>query len=150
MESRRSVSHLLSPIEHTNIIHYQIALTILFSDTAQWVAQLRDVYEPYEGGSPQFRLGLWRQVFDAPSYSRFFQPPEETVVPHLITATAESVVERVCTKSYIAIQSDEERAKILNSVSSIVEKGDGKVWVDKEKGIFEYPYTTTVVVLRRK
>lgn len=119
-------------------------------EAAQWVAQLRDVYEPYEGGSPQFRLGLWRQVFDAPSYPKLFHPPEEVVFPHIITGTVEAVTERVCTKSYIAVQSEEERAKILRLVSEIVERGDGKVWVDKDKGIFEYPYTTTTVVLRRK
>lgn len=63
---------------------------------------------------------------------------------------AASVADRVCSKSYIAVQTKEEQQAIRKSVDEILERGDDKVWVDQEKGLFEYPYNTFVVVLHRK
>ncbi len=36
-----------------------------------WVASNRNLYEAYEQGTPQFRLGLWRKMYDAPSIALF-------------------------------------------------------------------------------
>ncbi|KAL5532751.1 hypothetical protein ACEPAF_4525 [Sanghuangporus sanghuang] len=119
-------------------------------ERAQWVAQLRDSYERYELGSPQFRLGLWRKVFTVPSYAKFFRPAEETTLSRVIPATEESVKNRVLSKSYIAVQPKEAQEAIKQGIHDILEKGDGKVWIDKEQGVFEYPYNTFVVVMRQK
>lgn len=35
---------------------------------ASWVGKIRDVYEKYEAGTPQYRLGWWRETFDTQSY----------------------------------------------------------------------------------
>lgn len=35
---------------------------------ARWVAQIRDAYESYEEGTPQYRLGWWRKMFDTEAY----------------------------------------------------------------------------------
>ena len=120
------------------------------SDAAGWVAQLRDVYERFEKGSPQFRLGLWRAVFDAPSYPVLFQPHNETVFSYTIPATADIVADRVCSKSYIAVESKESQAEVRAGVKDILHKGDGKVWINEKEGVFEYPYKTYVVALKRK
>ncbi|KAL5511249.1 hypothetical protein ACEPAH_4464 [Sanghuangporus vaninii] len=119
-------------------------------ERAQWVAQLRDSYEQYELGSPQFHLGLWRKVFTVPSYDKFFQPGEETTLSRVIPATEESVKNRVLSKSYIAVQPKEVQEAIKQGIHNILEKGDEKIWIDKEQGVFEYPYKTFVVVMRRK
>jgi hypothetical protein len=43
---------------------------------AKWVAQNRDAYESYEAGTPQYRLGLWKEMFETGpykvSYSRLY------------------------------------------------------------------------------
>ncbi|EJD02306.1 WD40 repeat-like protein [Fomitiporia mediterranea MF3/22] len=119
-------------------------------ERARWVATLRDSYETYEQNSPQYRLGLWRAVFSVPSYAANFNPHEETIVSHSIPATEQSVQDRVCSKSYIAIQPPDVQKQVRERIREIVEKGEEKVWIDKEKGVFEYPYKTAVVVLRRK
>jgi len=59
------------------------------------------------------------------------------------------VQERALSKSYIAILDDSEKAKLMREVDNILVNED-KVWIDENQGIFAYPYTTLVVVMRRK
>lgn len=53
-------------------------------------------------------------------------------------------------KSYIAVQSENTKAAIKANITDIVNRGDGKQWIDEEKGFFEYPYRTLVVVFPLK
>ncbi|KAJ3990130.1 S-adenosyl-L-methionine-dependent methyltransferase [Lentinula detonsa] len=124
---------------------------------AKWVASLRNLYEKYEGDSPQFRLGLWRQTFDSnscPEYARLFEGPIEESFQWWIPTTVEGVVQRVSSKSYIAIleqESKDEYNKLVQNVKELLKREDvEKSWVDTEKGVFEYPYKSTVVVARKK
>ncbi|KAF9500826.1 S-adenosyl-L-methionine-dependent methyltransferase [Pleurotus eryngii] len=117
---------------------------------ASWVAQLRDRYEFYEQGTPQFRLDLWRQVFDTPSYQKHFKPHEEKKWQYKLTSDLNGVVNRAFSKSYISVLPDEEKAAVKSSILDIVHRGDDLVWVDKEAGVFEYPYRTLVVVASKR
>lgn len=117
---------------------------------AQWVAQLRDRIERHEQGSPQFRLGLWRQTFDTDSYKKFFEPQEEKVWSYKLPVTLGIALDRASSKSYIAVLSEDEHAQVKTDVKTILERGEGMVWMDESKGIFEYPYQTLVVVARKK
>ena len=121
----------------------------LYRDGAEWVAQLRDTYEKFEGGSPQFRLNLWRATFSTPSYTKYFEPPKEDLFKWTLIATRDTVTNRVLSKSYIAIQPEEQKEKIVKDLEAIVERGDSLVWVDKEAGTFEWPYYTLVVTWRK-
>lgn len=120
------------------------------SDGAGWVAQLRDRIEQHENGSPQFRLGLWRATFDTPSYKELFAPPEEATWSYNLLGSESIVVDRACSKSYIAILPDDQKSQVVEDVKAILKKGDGLVWTDKEKGEFEYPYKTYVVIAKKK
>lgn len=118
-------------------------------DTVQWVAQVRDCIESHEIGTPQFRLGLWRQTFDTPSYKKLFQPPEESQWEYTLPGTLDIVTDRALSKSYIAILSEDEKTTIKADIKSIVERGDGMVWKDEREGVFEYPYKTYVVLSKK-
>ena len=120
------------------------------SDRAEWVGKVRDIYEKYEQGSPQFRLGLWRGTFTTPSYDKLFHPHEEHKLNHIVPTTVEGVQGRVCTKSYIAILGEEEQKKVGERIADVFGRGEARTWIDKDKGIFEYPYNTILVVMRRK
>lgn len=115
-----------------------------------WVGQLRNVYEAYEEGTPQYRLGLWRQAFSTLSYIKCFEPPEEKRFEHSVKANLPAVIDRAFSKSYVAISPDEVKAQIRKSLTAIVEKGEGKEWIDEEAGAFKYPYITTVVILKKR
>jgi len=118
-------------------------------EAAQWVQELRDTYEQFEGGTPQYRLGLWRQTFETDGYKANFEPPAELHWKRSIEATEESAINRVLSKSYIAVLSDEDRAKVIARLREIVQRGAGKFWVDEAKGIFRYPYQTDLVIMKK-
>ncbi|KAF8509269.1 hypothetical protein JB92DRAFT_2947584 [Gautieria morchelliformis] len=115
-----------------------------------WVRQVRQTVEAFEGGTPQYRLGLWRKTFQTPSYLKYFEPPEEMIFKHIITGSLTRVLDRVYSKSFIAISSNETKEQIGKQVKEIVDRGDDKVWLDQKQGTFEYPYINTVIVMRKK
>ena len=119
-------------------------------DGAAWVAQLRNRIEKHEQGTPQFRLGLWRATFSTPSYNKFFSPPEEKRWTYALHGSRDIVTNRALSKSYIAVLPPDEKAQVVQDIEKILEKGDDLKWIDKEKGIFEYPYGTLVVICKRK
>ncbi|KAF9053759.1 S-adenosyl-L-methionine-dependent methyltransferase [Hymenopellis radicata] len=119
-------------------------------DAARWVAQLRHAYEQHEGGSPQFRLGLWRQTFDTASYQKFFKPPVEKTWSYVLEGTVGLTADRVNSKSYIQVLPDNVRSKVLAEVKETVARGDDLKWIDEGKGIFEYPYQTFLVISDKK
>ncbi|KAH8107106.1 S-adenosyl-L-methionine-dependent methyltransferase [Cristinia sonorae] len=118
---------------------------------APWVAQLRDTYEKFENGTPQFRLGLWRATFSTPGFtSNFESPPSENRWKWNLTATRDLVIDRALSKSYVAILPPDEKEQVKKDIGVIVDRGDGLTWVDKDKGTFEYPYYTMVVAWKKK
>ncbi|KAI6150416.1 S-adenosyl-L-methionine-dependent methyltransferase [Pisolithus tinctorius] len=119
-------------------------------DRAGWVAQLRERIERHEQGTPQFRLGLWREAFTTPSYLQNFEEPRENVWEHHLVTTESLCVDRALSKSYMAILPPEEKDKAISDLKTILARGDDRVWVDKDQGTFEYPYKTYVVVSRKK
>lgn len=132
-----------------------LTLSILYSlfpirDGAAWVAQLRDRIEAHESGTPQFRLNLWRATFDTPAYQQYFQTPEERSWEFNLIGTRDIVVNRACSKSYIAVLGPKEKAKVVEDIDAILKKKDGLKWTDEADGVFEYPYKTLVVIAKRK
>ncbi|KAG9040555.1 hypothetical protein FS837_000462, partial [Tulasnella sp. UAMH 9824] len=53
-----------------------------------WVAANRKAYEAYEQGTPQFRLGLWRKMYQVPAI-RFFPSQEEREVTWTLPTTVD-------------------------------------------------------------
>jgi hypothetical protein len=66
-----------------------------------------------------------------------------------IETTEESVIDRVLSKSYIAVLSDENKANTVSRLREIVQRGEGKIWIDEVRGIFQYPYQTDLVISSR-
>lgn len=68
----------------------------------------------------------WRQTFETVSYQKFFEAPIEIIWPVVFPATADIVVDRACSKSYIAVLEEEERARVVEDVREILNRGDRK------------------------
>jgi hypothetical protein len=113
------------------------------------VAQLRDRIERHEEGSPQFRLMLWKKVYETPSYQKYFSEAVEKIWPVIFPATADIVVNRACSKSYVAVLEENAKSKVANDVQEIVARGEDRVWIDEGAGIFEYPYQTWIVIAHK-
>lgn len=119
-------------------------------DAARWVAHVRNTIEQHEKGSPQFRLFLWRQTFDTPFYKQFFESPEEFTWSYSLVGTEDIVVDRACSKSYIAILSPNEREEVCQKLRDIVRVGEDKEWINKAAGTFHYPYQSLVVIAQKR
>ena len=92
----------------------------------------------------------WRQTFETVPYKQFFNSPEERTWPVVFPATRSIVIDRACSKSYIAVLDEQEKARVKRDVEEIVERGEDKVWIDEHADIFEYPYTTWLVIASKK
>lgn len=91
----------------------------------------------------------WRQTFDTPAYKKYFAAPKEEVVERIVPTTRAGVWDRVTSKSYIAVLSDDQKASLKKDVDATLDSGDGIKWIDQEAGVFEYPYKTYLVVMHR-
>ena len=90
-------------------------------------------------------------MFDTPSYLKLFtSPPEERVWEYTLPGTRDIVIDRANSKSFIQLLPDAEREQVRIDIGAIVDKGEGLVWRNKEEGVFDYPYETTVVTFNRK
>ena len=119
-------------------------------DAARWIAQLRDLTQVHAGDNPAFTRGLWRQAFDTEAYKHAFEPPEEKTWSYILPTTLQKVVDRVTSKSHVAILPEEEKTKVRQGVKDIVQGGDGLTWIAQGEGVFEYPHQTLVVISRKK
>jgi hypothetical protein len=129
---------------------YFFRLNLLHRDAARWVAQARNTIEAHEHGSPQFRLFLWRQTYDTASYKEFFDSPEEFVWSYTLVGTEGIVIDRACSKSYIAILPPDQKEEVCQKLRNIVRSGEDKEWIDEAAGTFHYPYQTWVLIAQRK
>ena len=125
-------------------------LICFYRDGARWVAELRDLIEVHEQGSPQFRHMNWRQTFDTLSYQREFNPPEEETWTYKLQANKEIAVDRASSKSYVAILPDDKRAEVQEEIRKIVDQGLDRVWIDEKQGLFEFPYEAWLVIAHKK
>jgi len=117
---------------------------------AKWLEQCRNRIEQYENNTPHFRFGLWRKAFEVPSWNQLFTLPVEKVFTYNHSGTLEKLVDRAISKSDVAPLPGEEKDAIRKDITEYIKRGDGKIWIDEEKGVFEYPHQSTVVLAHRK
>lgn len=81
------------------------------------------------------------------------------IIPHQkftrsIPTTVEGVCDRIKSKSYVSVLSQEEQDEVCDKVRKLFQsKSDEELqrtWIDKEKGVFEYPYKTDLYLFRKK
>lgn len=114
-------------------------------EAAPWVAQLRDLYEPYEDGVPQYRHMAWKQMLDTPSYARSFEALPPVQQQRELPTTLDGAVDRMLSKSYISVLPEEERARLAAQARAVFDAPDsttGRKWLDASAGVFAYPYRT--------
>lgn len=148
------LDHSKALAEFARILNKDGAVVLIWNledrEAAGWVAQLCNRREVHENGTPQFRLNFLRQSFSTPGYTSLFHPMEEKEWPYCALTTEQIVTERQLSWSYISALPPDEKAKMVEDVKVILERGDGKVWINKEEGTYQYPYTTLAVVSRKK
>lgn len=122
-------------------------------EAAPWVAQIRDLYEQYEDGTPQYRHMYWHAMYKTPTCTSHFNADEPRHYHRTIPTTLQAVIDRVLSKSYISVLPQEKQDKLVKDISDYLNNTPdehlGRKWIDKEQGIWEYPYRTDVFIFRR-
>ncbi|THH04668.1 hypothetical protein EW145_g5346 [Phellinidium pouzarii] len=114
-----------------------------------WVKQVDTICQP-SATYWETEFDKWRNVFTVPSYSTYFQPPEEKTISSTESVTLENFTLHAFTRSAVAILPDEGKEKVREGIRDIVQRGEDLKWTDKEKGLIEVPYSNLIVVFRRK
>ena len=98
-------------------------------------------------GSPVAdRHMLWRALYDTPAYKRLFDEVDELHITRSIPTTMELLLERIRTKSYVSLLDSPTRERLLERVQDLfAQQSDeqlGRQWLDKDAGVWAYPYRT--------
>lgn len=122
-------------------------------EAAPWVVQIRDLYEQYEDNTPQYRHMYWHAMYKAPTFASHFKADEPRHYHHTIPTTLQGVVDRVLSKSYISVLPQQKQDELVKQISDYLNNApDDKLerkWIDKQNGVWEYPYRTDLHIFRR-
>ncbi|EPQ29637.1 uncharacterized protein PFL1_02856 [Pseudozyma flocculosa PF-1] len=123
-------------------------------EAAPWVAKLRDIYEMHEDGTPQYRHNYWHSMYTTASYGDFFTADAPRHFSRALPTTLEGVKDRMKSKSYISVLSASEQTQLDEQVEnlfrSLSDEELGRRWIDKDQGVWEYPYKTDLFLFRKK
>jgi SAM-dependent methyltransferase len=103
-----------------------------------WVAALEDILTPFIGDAPRERTKDWEAPFTA---TGLFTPLEEREFAHAQTLHTEGLVDRISSASFIAIQPDDVRARVLRDV---------RVLGDTLPQPFDLPYRSYVYTCTKR
>ncbi|KAI7857292.1 S-adenosyl-L-methionine-dependent methyltransferase, partial [Circinella umbellata] len=136
LQSLREIYRILKPNGHF------ILIWNLESPRSRWVQGLRNIYERYESSAPQYRLGLWKQVFEDKEAAKLFKLPLNHIqFEYDFLVAKENIFRRVMTKSYISILTDEERANVTKEMEAILADPTSEFSVDEHNQAL-YPHDT--------
>jgi SAM-dependent methyltransferase len=106
-----------------------------------WVRGLTELIEPYRGDTPSHRSMRWREAFDR---SAEFGTLERASFAYEHRTTADAVVDRIVSISFVAALPEAERERIAEGVRRLV-PGDGPGGRE-----VVFPYRTDVWTTRRR
>ncbi len=112
-------------------------------ETINWVAATIRLLKPYEGSAPRFHTGEWRRPFDGRSFTDL---TEARFSYRHVGAATEVIVDRFMSVSFIAALPNEERAKIVEKLNTLIATHADV----KGRDVIEMPYLTRAFHCTRK
>jgi SAM-dependent methyltransferase len=109
--------------------------------SVDWVREMAAIVDEFGDAIRRHETGEWRGAFPAPG----FGPLEERSFPNVQPIAPEGIVDRVASTSFIARLPDDERAKVLERIETLVESHPQTA----ERDVIEFPHTTRVYVCER-
>jgi SAM-dependent methyltransferase len=104
-------------------------------ESVDWVAALTGIMAPYEGDTPRFRTGRWREAFG----EGLFTGLEETCFPYQhVGSPREVIIDRVLSVSFIAALPNAERARVEAQMLDLIASHP----VLRERESVAFPYVT--------
>lgn len=88
--------------------------------SVDWVAELTQIMQPYEGDAPRFHSGQWRECFTGQTL--FTQPVRSDFPNQHVGPFEQVVVDRVRSVSFIAALADPDKQVVLDQLRALRER----------------------------
>lgn len=86
-------------------------------ESKDWVARLKDIIDPHEGGAPRYKTMRWKNAFDE---TNLFSRLHLRHFSYIQTGTVDTVVDRIGSISFISALPELQRNEVLNQVRNLV------------------------------
>ncbi|MDR9879363.1 class I SAM-dependent methyltransferase [Pseudomonas allii] len=111
-------------------------------ESVDWVAAITDIITPYEGDTPRFHTGRWRDAFSG----KYFSQPEVTCFPYShVGSPQEVIMDRFLSVSFIAALADEPKARVTAQLQALIDTHPAL----KGRDTVAFPYQTQAYVCHR-
>ncbi|MFP3493131.1 class I SAM-dependent methyltransferase [Pseudomonas sp. SIMBA_059] len=111
-------------------------------ESVDWVAAITAIITPYEGDTPRFHTGRWREAFTG----KYFSAPEVTCFPYQhVGSPQEVIMDRFLSVSFIAALPDAEKAKVSAQLQALIDTHPALQGRDS----VAFPYQTQAYVCHR-
>jgi SAM-dependent methyltransferase len=111
-------------------------------ESVDWVAAITRIITPYEGDTPRFHTGKWRDAFDGSGFSA----PELTSFEHTHVGSAETVImDRVLSVSFIASLPPADKAEVTRQLRELIQTHPAL----RGQATIAFPYQTQAYLCRR-
>lgn len=111
-------------------------------ESVDWVAAITDIITPYEGDTPRFHTGLWREAFNG----MYFSAPDVTCFPYNhVGSPQEVIMDRFLSVSFIAALADGSKASVTAQLQALIDTHPAL----KGRDTVAFPYQTQAYVCHR-
>ncbi|OPA84972.1 SAM-dependent methyltransferase [Pseudomonas fluorescens] len=111
-------------------------------ESVDWVAAITEIITPYEGDTPRFHTGRWRDAFTG----ELFSPPEMTCFPYQhVGSPQEVIMDRFLSVSFIAALPADEKATVTAQLQALIDTHPDL----KGRDTVAFPYQTQAYVCQR-
>jgi len=111
-------------------------------ESVDWVAAITDIITPYEGNTPRFHTGRWREAFTG----EYFSEPEVTCFPYShVGSPQEVIMDRFLSVSFIAALPEASKAVVTAQLQALIDTHPSL----KGRDTVAFPYQTQAYVCHR-
>lgn len=111
-------------------------------ESVDWVAAITDIITPYEGDTPRFHTGRWREAFTG----EYFSEPEMTCFPYShVGSPQEVIMDRFLSVSFIAALPEASKAVVAAQLQALIDTHPSL----KGRDTVAFPYQTQAYVCHR-
>ncbi|MFJ3483112.1 class I SAM-dependent methyltransferase [Pseudomonas sp. NPDC090202] len=111
-------------------------------ESVDWVAAITEIITPYEGDTPRFHTGNWRQPFNG----RYFSDPQVTCFNYSHTGSPQSVImDRFMSVSFIAALPEHEKTVVAGKLRELIDTHPAL----RGQQSIAFPYQTQAYLCRR-
>ncbi|KIH84009.1 class I SAM-dependent methyltransferase [Pseudomonas batumici] len=104
-------------------------------ESVDWVAAITRIITPYEGDTPRFHTGAWRQPFNG----RYFSAPELSRFEYTHVGTPQEVIiDRFLSVSFIAALPATEKAVVTEQLQALIQTHPAL----RDRPTIDFPYRT--------